>query len=155
MAELTTGALTYRVVRTGKVFVGIAVAAVVLGVSMWWLNTQWAGKHVTKCGFDSQGLPYPVVRDNTIGGAKRDLLPVQFNYDNRWHEARTRGSVLSHVSLPTLLGTRSVEGRRCYAGLGPSRDRTGRRRSIASLGALGTTITTADCLIRRSSRLLN
>jgi hypothetical protein len=85
-----------------RFLLALAVAAVVLGVSMWWLNTQWAGKHVTKCGFDSQGLPYAVVRDNTIGGAKRDSLVVQFNYDNRFHNARQ--SAAGPVRLPTLFG---------------------------------------------------
>jgi hypothetical protein len=84
------------------VSVGIAVAAVVLGVGTWWHNTQWAGWHVRKCGFDSQGHPYAVVRDNTIGGAKHEQIRVQFGYDRQWNEDKEPAA--SSVRLPTIFG---------------------------------------------------
>lgn len=120
----------------GKVLVAVAVAvAAAPVVGLWALHAQWAGKHIRECGFDSSGLPYAVVRDNTIGGAKRDGLVVQFNYDNRWHEARQ--SAGNRVSLPTFLGHAIGGVTTVVHGTWPTREPDRPRKLYCILGGTG------------------
>jgi hypothetical protein len=93
-----------------KKMLGVTAAAVVAVVvasavafGVWAHNTHWAGWHIRECGFDSQGLPYAVVRDNTIGGAKHELIQVYF--ESRPHRKPHGEPGYSRVNLPTILGT--------------------------------------------------
>jgi hypothetical protein len=81
----------------------VAFTAVVgaLAVGLWALNT-WAGRHIKECGFDSHGVPYAVVRDNALGGAKHEEVTVRFHYHHRWHEPKK--TFTRSVYLPTVFG---------------------------------------------------
>ncbi|HET7741422.1 MAG TPA: hypothetical protein VFL67_12310 [Mycobacterium sp.] len=118
-----------------KPLLGIAAVVVMVAVSISWLH-RWVGWHVSECGFDSQGLPYAVVRDNTIGGAKREQIAVQFGYNHLWDENKVPAA--SSVRLPTVFGHAIGGVTTVIHGTWPKRQPNGPQNVSCTLGSPGT-----------------